>query len=87
MCVYFLQESHESITYRMLDRVKAIELIPSSLEKVIVPYMKEHNLQKDKMLFQYIGVSNLRNRFGISIIITFSAILGSITYHSPSSIL
>ena len=41
----------------MLDRVVALELIPVTIEKVVRPYMKEHNLNEERMLFQYIGVS------------------------------
>ena len=55
--VVCVQETTESLTYRMLDRVVAVELIPSTIEKVVRPYMKEHNLNEERMLFQYIGVS------------------------------
>ncbi len=51
-----LQETTESLTYRMLDRVVAAELIPDTLRKIVRPYMKEHGLNEDKMLFQYIKV-------------------------------
>ncbi|XP_013416071.1 kinetochore-associated protein 1-like [Lingula anatina] len=50
----YMQETTESLTYRMLDRVVAIELIPDTIRKVIRPYMNEHNLKEDQMLFQYI---------------------------------
>lgn len=52
----------ESITYRMLDRVAAAELIPDAIRKTLQPYMKQHGLDKDKMLFQYVG--DLSKRFG-----------------------
>ncbi|CAH1790791.1 unnamed protein product [Owenia fusiformis] len=57
----YIQETTESLTYRMLDRVNAIQLIPSALEKVVKPYMKEHHLDEDKMLYQYI--QDLLERF------------------------
>lgn len=41
----------------MLDRVVAVELVPDTIHKVVRPYMREHNLSEDKMLYQYIGVS------------------------------
>ena len=41
----------------MLDRVSAVELIPAVIKHTVRPYMKEHHLNEDKMLFQYIGVN------------------------------
>ena len=52
----YCDETTESLTYRMLDHVVAVELIPSTIEKVVRPYMQEHGLDEDKMMFQYIDV-------------------------------
>ena len=54
-----MQETTETITYRMLDRVVAVELVPDVIHRVVRPYMKEHNLSEDKLLYHYIGVSLL----------------------------
>ena len=43
----------------MLDRVVAVELVADVISKVVRPYMKEHNLSQDKLLYHYIGVSSL----------------------------
>ena len=40
----------------MLDSVNALELIPVTIETKLRPYMKEHKLNEDKVLYQYIGV-------------------------------
>lgn len=48
-------ESVESITYRMLDRVVAVELVPEAIRNVLCPYMKQHNLNEDEMLYKYVG--------------------------------
>lgn len=53
----YCEENTESLTYRMLDYVVAVELIPATIDKVVRPYMQEHGLEEDKMLFQYIDVS------------------------------
>uniref|UniRef100_A0A8C5LVC3 Kinetochore associated 1 n=1 Tax=Leptobrachium leishanense TaxID=445787 RepID=A0A8C5LVC3_9ANUR len=50
----FEKETTTTIVFRMLDKVLAPELIPSTLEKVIRPYMFQHNLQEDELLLQYI---------------------------------
>ncbi|XP_029427318.1 kinetochore-associated protein 1 [Rhinatrema bivittatum] len=50
----FEKESTTTIVFRMLDKVLAPELIPSTLEKVIRPYMHQHNLQEEELLLQYI---------------------------------
>ena len=55
----YCDETTESLTYRMLDYVVAVELIPSTIENVVRPYMKEHGLNEDKMMFQYIDVCTL----------------------------
>ena len=46
-----------TLAYRMLDRVVAVELIPSAIERIVRPYMKEQDLDENQTLFQYIGVS------------------------------
>ncbi|XP_040272101.1 kinetochore-associated protein 1 [Bufo bufo] len=48
------KETTTTIVFRMLDKVLAPELIPSTLEKVIRPYMHQHNLQEEELLLQYI---------------------------------
>ncbi|XP_053328174.1 kinetochore-associated protein 1 [Spea bombifrons] len=50
----FEKETTTTIVFRMLDKVLAPELIPSTLEKVIRPYMYHHNLQEEELLLQYI---------------------------------
>ncbi|KAM4810605.1 kinetochore-associated protein 1 [Rhinophrynus dorsalis] len=50
----FEKETTTTIVFRMLDKVLAPELIPSTLEKVIRPYMYQHNLQEEELLLQYI---------------------------------
>ena len=53
------QETTESLSLCMLDRVVALEVIPVTIRTVVRPYMQEHGLNEDKMLFQYIGVGLL----------------------------
>ncbi|XP_040203268.1 kinetochore-associated protein 1 [Rana temporaria] len=50
----FEKETTTTIVFRMLDKVLAPELIPSTLEKVIRPYMHQHNLLEEELLLQYI---------------------------------
>ncbi|XP_043924844.1 kinetochore-associated protein 1 [Protopterus annectens] len=50
----FEKETTTTIVFRMLDKVLAPELIPSTLEKVVKPYIQEHNLQLEELLCQYI---------------------------------
>ncbi|XP_030075113.1 kinetochore-associated protein 1 [Microcaecilia unicolor] len=50
----FEKETTTTIVFHMLDNVLAPELIPSTLEKVIRPYMYQHNLQEEELLLQYI---------------------------------
>ncbi len=57
MCFIAYQETRESITYRMLDRVVAVELVPQAICHAVRPYMEEHGLKEDRMLYQYIGVT------------------------------
>ncbi|CAH1264282.1 KNTC1 [Branchiostoma lanceolatum] len=50
----YCQETTTSITFRMLDRVVAPELIPATIDKMVRPYMKDHGLEEDKVLLEYI---------------------------------
>ncbi|NWX11728.1 KNTC1 protein, partial [Aegotheles bennettii] len=50
----FEKENATTIVFRMFDKILAPELVPSILEKFIKPYLREHNLQKDELLLQYI---------------------------------
>ncbi|XP_035673081.1 kinetochore-associated protein 1-like [Branchiostoma floridae] len=50
----YCQETTTSITFRMLDRVVAPELIPATIDKMVRPYMRDHGLEEDKVLLQYI---------------------------------
>ncbi|KAG8456065.1 hypothetical protein GDO86_002025 [Hymenochirus boettgeri] len=50
----FEKETTTTIVFRMLDKVLAPELIPPTLQKVIRPYMYQHNLQEEELLLQYI---------------------------------
>ncbi|KAI0223215.1 Kinetochore-associated protein 1 [Lamellibrachia satsuma] len=49
----YLQETTETVAYRMLDRITATELIPDFIAKTIRPYMAEHGLD-DRILYQYV---------------------------------
>lgn len=59
----FTAETCETLCYRILDRVQAIELIASGIEQFAKPYMKENNLPVDQTLYQYVKVKILINRF------------------------
>ncbi|XP_069475728.1 kinetochore-associated protein 1 [Ambystoma mexicanum] len=50
----FEKETTTTIVFRMLDKVLAPQLIPSTLDKVIRPYMHHFNLQEEELLLQYI---------------------------------
>ncbi|XP_064624498.1 kinetochore-associated protein 1-like [Lineus longissimus] len=50
----FLRETTESIVYRILDRAHVKDRIPAAIQNTVEPYMKQHNLSRDKLLFQYI---------------------------------
>lgn len=45
-----------SLTYRMLDRVMVPELVLSVLETTVRPYMREHKLDEEEVLFGYVEV-------------------------------
>ena len=40
----------------MLDRIVATELIPDFIAKTIQPYMAEHSLDGDRILYEYVKV-------------------------------
>uniref|UniRef100_A0A914XPX7 Uncharacterized protein n=1 Tax=Plectus sambesii TaxID=2011161 RepID=A0A914XPX7_9BILA len=50
----FKKETTESICYRILDRVQAVEMLRSSVDKFARPYMTEHKLPADDTLYRYI---------------------------------
>ncbi|XP_067682442.1 kinetochore-associated protein 1-like [Haliotis asinina] len=50
----FLKETTESVAFRMLDKVVALELIVPTLERQIRPYMREHRLNEDQVFSKYI---------------------------------
>ncbi|XP_066227137.1 kinetochore-associated protein 1 [Saccopteryx leptura] len=50
----FEKENTTTIVFRMFDRVLAPELVPSTLEKFIGVYMREHDLQEEELLILYI---------------------------------
>ena len=51
-----LQESHEAVVFRLLDKVIAAELVPSTIQSTVLPYVERHGLQLDHTLLQYIQV-------------------------------
>ncbi|XP_014768880.1 kinetochore-associated protein 1 [Octopus bimaculoides] len=50
----FAQETIESVVFRMLDRLVAIELMDKTLKEVIHPYIKEYQLNEDDIFCKYI---------------------------------
>eukprot|EP00057_Strongylocentrotus_purpuratus_P014057 XP_011668531.1 PREDICTED: kinetochore-associated protein 1 [Strongylocentrotus purpuratus] len=50
----FCKETTESISFRMLERVAAPELVPGTITKCIIPYAKDHKLEVDNLLLKYI---------------------------------
>lgn len=54
--IFFGQETTETVTFRMLDKVVAIEMINQTLERQIRPYMREYNLREDIIFSKYIKV-------------------------------
>lgn len=58
----FQMETVESIAYRLLDRVVAVELVPDAIQNTLRLYVKQHKLDEDKILCQY--VANLSQRYG-----------------------
>lgn len=54
--MFIEQETTESVTFRMLDNVVALEMIQTRLTQQIRPYMKEHHLKEDKVFTKYVKV-------------------------------
>lgn len=50
------KETTESVTFRMLDNVVALEVIQTRLTQQIRPYMKEHHLKEDVVFTKYVKV-------------------------------
>lgn len=50
------KETTESVTFRMLDNVVALEVIQTRLTQQIRPYMKEHHLKEDVIFTKYVKV-------------------------------
>jgi len=46
----------ETVTFRMLDKVVAVELITQTLDTQIRPYMQEHRLKEDVIFSKYVKV-------------------------------
>jgi len=60
-----LQETTETIAFRMLDKVVAIELISKTLENQIRPYMEEHRLHQDSIFSRYMKVGSYYVHFAV----------------------
>lgn len=54
--VSIFKETTESVTFRMLDNVVALEVIQTRLTQQIRPYMKEHHLKEDVVFTKYVKV-------------------------------
>ncbi|XP_048586472.1 kinetochore-associated protein 1 isoform X2 [Nematostella vectensis] len=50
----YSQETTRTLVFRLLDSVKATELIVPSMTKYIGPYMTHHGLDRDTVLLEYI---------------------------------
>lgn len=57
ICIF--KETTESVTFRMLDNVVALEVIQTRLTQQIRPYMKEHHLKEDVVFTKYVKVLSL----------------------------
>ncbi len=42
--------------FRLLDKVIAVELVASTIQSSVLPYVERHGLDLDKTLLQYIEV-------------------------------
>ncbi|KAK3751477.1 hypothetical protein QZH41_009193 [Actinostola sp. cb2023] len=49
----YSQETTKTIVFRLLDSVKAAELMPQYMKKFIAPYMIHYGLDKDQVLLEY----------------------------------
>ena len=76
-----LQETTESLTYRIMDRVAAVELLADTVHNVVRPFMREHNLNEERVLYQYIGdlISDCKGEI-------HTPFSGNITHHQASVI-
>lgn len=54
--ISIFKETTESVTFRMLDNVVALEVIQTRLTQQIRPYMKEHHLKEDVVFTKYVKV-------------------------------
>ncbi|CAK8676048.1 unnamed protein product [Clavelina lepadiformis] len=50
----FIKETTVTLTFRMLDKVTAPQLVKQCLETTLWPYMKEHQLNEEETLLLYI---------------------------------
>ncbi|XP_014665212.1 PREDICTED: kinetochore-associated protein 1-like [Priapulus caudatus] len=50
----YMQENVESLAYRMLDKVKAVDVISRAIDRQVRPYVKQHGLSEEKVLLQYV---------------------------------
>ncbi|XP_059175764.1 kinetochore-associated protein 1-like [Physella acuta] len=53
-------ETTESIVYRMLDRVAAVDLLPQTLKHQVLPYMQKNDLSANEVFASY--VQDLMNK-------------------------
>ena len=51
-----VQESRESVVFRILDKVVATELILPTVQSKVLPYVQRHKLKLDTVLLQYVKV-------------------------------
>ncbi|XP_041351037.1 kinetochore-associated protein 1-like [Gigantopelta aegis] len=49
----FQQETMESVVFRMLDRVKAVDLLAQTLKNQVRPYIAEHKLNENEIFSRY----------------------------------
>ncbi|XP_071962384.1 kinetochore-associated protein 1-like [Antedon mediterranea] len=68
----YVKETTSSLTYRMLDRVKAANLVQHVLDTVVRQYMTENNLCEDEILLQYI--EDLIERYGMQFTYSYEAL-------------
>lgn len=55
-CATCVQESRETLAFRMLDQVVMVELIKPTLEQYITPYMRANRLDQDNIFSTYVKV-------------------------------
>ncbi len=54
------EQTTESIAFRMLDHVPSAQLVQSTIEQFVRPYINESGLDEDETLFHYVDVSVFR---------------------------